>query len=464
MKMHTARPDLLGIWYLPVILLNSVIVIFFPQYLLHFPKFNSFLLFIALLLVISPLGNVRLGDKEVSSFEFIKKCGIIVLFEIGITVVYYGTQLALSNLSNDTPIDNTYIGSLLVAHDWRNLTLYPWTLYAILTVIMLWSYFKLKFKPTTLGCGLKPLFGNKFTSDIIISIDFFFRSAFVIFIITTVSIGILSIIYNIAALFHVSLIDGLNLKNFLIFIVVQQIIFSKKSNAIFNYLRTSGKSLGYCLITLTALIVLLFFILNYITDVIADYVVILRITSNLPTWITNLSTENHYLWLFSWSWLFAIAAGVAYFFAKITEGWRVRTIIITILMLPLIINIITLIFPKMISKEETAILSLHHINIYLLNPYFLMISSFVLLLVSFLYLPDVNGLFRLSLSLGEQDERLILTNILRGLLYSISVLAFGMYIGLKNIILMTDFILVLPCVTLVFMSILACLKGLVYKE
>lgn len=460
MRMHTARPDLLVAWYLPVIVLNILIVIFFPHYLLYFSKFNSLLFFVALLLIVSPLGNVRLGDKEISSIDFVKKCGIIMLCEIVITVIYCGTQLALSNLSNETSIDNSYIYSLLVTHAWRNLTLYPWTLYAILTVIMLWTYFKLKFKPTTLGCGMKPLFGNQFTSDIIVSVDFFFRSAFVIFAITTISIGIITSIYGIAVLFHLPLVDGLNLKNFLIFIVIQQIIFSKKSNYIFSYLRTSGKSLGYCLIMLTVLIVILFFILNYITDILANYVVILRLTTNLPFWISNLSTENHYLLLFSWSWLFAIAAGIAYFFAKITEGWRVRTIIIVILMLPLMINIVSLIFP--IGTEK--IISSSLFKTYLMNSDFLPISSFTLLLLCFLYTPDINGLFRLSLSLETQDERLILTNILRGLLYSVSMLAFGMYIGLKNIILLTDFILVLPCVTLVFMNILAYLRTSMIKS
>lgn len=229
MRMHSARPDLLITWYLPVILFNSCIVIFLPHYLLYFPKFNTFLLYIALLIIISPLGNMRLGDKVVSMPDFIKKCGIIILFEMGITVLYCGTQLAVFNLSNDSPtLDNSYIRSLLVANDWRHLTLYPWTLYAVLTVIMLWTYFKLQYKPATLGCGLKPLFNNKFISDIIISNDFFFRLAFVFFIITTISLGILSCIYGIAALFHISLLSGLNLKNFLIFVVIQQIIFQKR--------------------------------------------------------------------------------------------------------------------------------------------------------------------------------------------------------------------------------------------
>ena len=322
MRMHTARPDLLIAWYLPVILLNSCIVIFLPQYLLYFPKFNTFLLYIAILLIISPLGNMRLGDKDVSLSDFIKKCGIIILFEIGITILYCGTQLAVFNLSNDSPhLDNSYIWSLLVAYDWRHLTLYPWTLYAILTVIMLWTYFKLQYKPATLGCGLKPLFNNKFTSDIIISNDFFFRSAFVFFIITTISLGILNCIYGVAALFHISLISGLNLKNFLIFVVIQQIIFSKKANKIFSSLRATGKSLGFSLIALTTIIVILFFMLNYITDFLAEYISIFRITSSLPLWMSTLSAKNHYLWLFSWTWLFAIAAGVAYYFAKIIEGW-----------------------------------------------------------------------------------------------------------------------------------------------
>ena len=87
-----------------------------------------------------------------------------------------------------------------------------------------------------------------------------------------------------------------------------------------------------------------------------------------------------------------------------------------------------------------------------------------LLLIYFLYTRDINEVFRLSFSLESQDEKLILTNILRGLLYSISVLTLGMYIGLKNMILMTDFILVLPCITLVFMNILAYLKGSMHKS
>lgn len=454
MRMHTARPDLLAVWYLPVIILNSLIVIFLPRYLLYFPKFNSFLLFVALLLIISPLGNVRLGDKKNSSIDFIKSCGIIMLIEIVIAIIYSGTQLGLLNLSTEKITDNTYISSLLVTHTWQNLTLYPWTLYAILTVIMLWTYFKLKFKPTTLGCGMKPLFGNQFSADIIVSIDFFFRSAFVIFTITTISIGIITCIYGIAALFNLSLVDGLNLKNFLIFIVIQQIIFSKKSNYLFNYLRTKGKSLGYFLVMLTMFMIILFFILNYFTEVLANYVVILRLTTSLPRWIANLSIENNYLLMFSWSFLFAVAAGSAYLFAKITEGWRVRTIMLVVLVLPLTINLISIIFPSITSE-----MSSHHFMAYLQSSYLLPIISFGMLLIAFLYMPDINGLFRLSLSLETQDERLILTNILRGLLYSVSVLVFGMYIGLKNIILMTDFILILPCVTLVFMNILAYLKA-----
>lgn len=220
------------------------------------------------------------------------------------------------------------------------------------------------------------------------------------------------------------------------------------------------------MIGLTIVIVILFFTLNYITDFLAEYISIFRMTSSLPVWMTTLSARNHYLLLFSWSWLFAIAAGVAYCFAKITEGWRVRTVIITILLLPLIINIISLTLPQIAAGGMVGelIFSLHGLVTYLFNPYFLPITSMGLLLIYFLYARDINGLFRLSFSLESQDERLIMTNLLRGLLYSISVLTFGMYIGLKNIILMTDFILVLPCVTLIFMNILAYLKESVYKS
>lgn len=463
MRPHSARPDLLIVWYLPVILIYSAIVIFFPQFLLYFSSFNSFLLFIVVLMVVTPLGNIRFGNKKITFFQFIKQWSIILLFELGITFFYFGTQSAVLNRESLLSTSNhDYIWSMLLANHWQHITLYPWTLCVIVTVIMLWTYHKLQFKPTTLGCSLKPIFNKQFTPDIIISIDFFFRSAFIFFIITSITFSLITCLYSIATLFHISLSNQLTLKNAIIFIVIQQLIISKKSKKILAWFRKAKRSLGFSLFVFTLIFIALFFILNYLTDVLANNFSILNIKVNIPDWINNLSVDHHYLLLFTWAWLFAISFGSAYYFAKITEGWRVRTIIISLLIMPLMMNVMWIIL-----NGDNIYLSSIYLNTvikFIVNYGILSLISLGILVVSLTFMKDINDLFKLSLNLDGQHEKLILTNLMRGIILGSILMTFLVYLGLQNFILMLDIILIMPCVTLVFMAILAYFKGSITKQ
>lgn len=457
MRLHSARPDLLIVWYLPVILIYSAIVIFLPQFLLYFSCFNTFLLIISILVIITPLGNVRFGNKKINFVQFIKQWLIILLFEIGLSFFYFGTQAAI--LNRDTLLsssNNNYIWTMLISNHWQQITLYPWTLCAILTVIMLWTFHKLQYKPATFGCGLKPIFNKHFSPDIIISIDFFFRSAFVFFIITTTAFSLIACLYCVATLFHISITNQLILKNVVIFIVIQQLILSKRSKTILAIFRGAKGGMGFGLFVFTFFFISLFFVLNYLINMLATKFSVLNTEINLPAWIHSLSVDHHYLLLFAWAWLFAMSIGSTYYFAKITEGWRVRTIIMSMLFLPLMINIIWIIligdqfFLSNIYLNKLSIIISHNI---------LSLISFGILIIFLTIMKDINDSFRLSLNLKEQHEKLILTNLMRGIILGSISMTFLVYLGLQNFILMLDIILILPCVTLVFMAILAYFKS-----
>ncbi len=458
MRLHSARPDLILVWYLPTILIYSAIVIFLPQYLMYFSKFNTFLLLITFLIIITPLGNYRFGNKEITFIQFIKKWAMIFLIELAISFCYVGTQIAVINRDNAlNTSSHAYIWSTLIAYHWQDITLYPWTLCGFLTIFLVWTYHKLQYKPTTFACGLKPLFNKKFTPDIIISIDFFFRGAFIFFTITTITYSLISCVYSISSLFHIALVNQLTLKNLVIFVVIQQFFGSKQSKKMLATFRETGRSLGFSLFVIAVIFVILFFILNFVTDILAKSISIFNIVTNLPDWITRLSVNNHYLILFSWAWLFTVSFGAAYYFVKIMEGWRVRTILMSLLILPLMINGVWIVITG--GGGNFSNLYLNNLINYLASSNILPLMSFALLIIFLTLMKDINGLFRLSIVLYEQYEKLMLTNVMRGVVFGSTLMTFVVYLGLQNILLLIDLILILPCVTLVFMAGLAYFKG-----
>ena len=318
--------------YLPTFLIALALILFFPTQVALCFRIHWFFLIALLCLAFTPFGKIRLGDQikikltHWALLIFITQASIILAWRGMAFIVTQGLPLQspLNTAQLLTLTQKTFI--------WQN-GLFPSAIYLLIGISLAYIGFYQK-KPGKLSLTLMPLLKNKIEGAISLTTDFITRIVLIFSIASCISIGILLALTLCSHLFNIPINLGLKFPALLIATLLLIVINTKQWKTSISYF--VSKNIPHALIAIlficTATAALLF--LNIVSQTIAVNVSQwnnVLIHYNIPHWQQHWQVLSG-LWLLLWAPLFG--GLIAY----LSQGYQIRTIILTGLLLVVLAN------------------------------------------------------------------------------------------------------------------------------
>ncbi len=293
---------------------------------------------ICLILMLSPVGKIRLGDPG-SRPEYSTLSWIAMLFSagMGIGLVFYGAAEPLSHYAIQAPEAELYSQEALhdaFKYSFFHYGIHAWAIYAIVGLAI--AYFQFRKKETTLlSSTLKPLFGNSVEGPFGKVLDSLTIFATVIGVATSLGSGAIQINGGLNNLFQIPNNNTVQL----IIIVVATILFMASTlSGLDKGVKTLSNVNMILAVTLLVLAMIIgsnIKMMNTFTETIGQYLHdLLRISTR-----TGAGNPEQQAWinswtLFYWSWWLAWSPFVGVFIARISKGRTIREFVSYVLLIP----------------------------------------------------------------------------------------------------------------------------------
>lgn len=297
-----------------------------------------FLVFACLILVISPVGKIRLGDPD-SRPEYSTFSWVAMLFAagMGISLVFYGAAEPLSHFASSAPEAALYSQEALLdafKYSFFHYGIHGWAIYSIVALAI--AYFQFRKKESfLLSATLKPLFGKAASGPFGHVVDSLTVFATVIGVATSLGFGAIQINNGMGKLFGLPV-------NFLV-----QVIIIVVATCLFIASAVSGLDKGvkrlsnFNMVLAFALMITAFIvgpgikILNTFTETTGAYLQdFIRMSAR-----TAMSNPEQQQWIsewtvFFWAWWLAWSPFVGVFIARISKGRTIREFVGFVLLIP----------------------------------------------------------------------------------------------------------------------------------
>ncbi len=304
---------------------------------------NVFVLF-CLVLVVLPLGEIRLGGKDakpdfsrISWFAMLFAAGMgigLMFWSVAEPVAYYtdwyGTPL---NAEPRTAEGHAAAMGATMFH-WG---LHPWAIYAVVGLSLAFFAFN-KDLPLTVRSTFYPLLGEKIwgkTGDVI---DTLAVLATIFGLATSLGLGAQQAASGLKFLFGIE--SGLNVQLAIIVGVTAVAIFSviRGLDGGVKLLSNINMVIALCLLLFVIFAGSTLAILSNIGSTTVDYISNIIPLSN---WIGREDTGWYHGWtVFYWAWWISWSPFVGMFIARISKGRTVREFVVAVLLVPTLITII----------------------------------------------------------------------------------------------------------------------------
>lgn len=300
------------------------------------------IVFFCLFLIISPVGQIRLGDPD-SKPEHSKLSWISMLFSagMGIGLVFWGAAEPLSHYVISAPASQ--IGTKEALKDAFRYTffhwgIHAWSVYAVVALALAYFQFRKKEK-TLISVTLKPLFGQNtdgFGGKVIDSITVF---ATAIGVSMTLGFGAVQINGGLTYLFGIPK----NIYVQIIIITVTTICF------IMSALSGIGKGvkilsninviLAVALLTIAIIVGPSLSIMNTFVDTLGGYLQnFLKMSFRTGAFDTDQQAWIQEWTIFYWAWWISWSPFVGVFIARISKGRTIREFLTNVLLIPTIFS------------------------------------------------------------------------------------------------------------------------------
>lgn len=344
--MKHIKPNMSQIYILnPIILFVGVILIWKVPYLIHTFFYVFWLATAAVFfLLMTPARNLRLGAPSEKTFSFLQWFGRVALIEITLTA----SLLGASYLTGVTfPINTTLHPTLFITtlhSQLVHLGLFPWATYALVAVGMC----KLAYNDQK----------DAFFSNIYSSITQQSTKGMLSLIINTsarrCNIFATAILFALLTLLILSLFipptehfkNGFQPTTLLTTMTLFIVFYTKKAKSILNKLfsRQIPTQLSLPIFSLTLAAIIGFLSITYHGLYQSQ-----QSPLKIPVIITDIINKP---WQINWEilikiWLVCMTPIISSYFAKISKGFRISTIIMGILALPIILAALILILPTL---------------------------------------------------------------------------------------------------------------------
>lgn len=321
MKLLKKHYEYLPYLYLPILIIALVILYFFPQQILLCFRAHWLVLFFLLLIIVTPIGNIRLGNEKIVNFW--QWLLLVFSAQLGISFVYYGFSEVISKSLPIFITTNSNVfasSSKILFRDWGY---YPFAAF-LLTGIIFSYYGFYKKTPATLSRALQPLLKNKTEDALSLSADFIVRTISLFMLASIIGIVSLQLMFILASLFQVKLNIGLNLATITIATIILLLINYPKWDQTVRYLSTKKTPLAIITILYILFIAILLVILNAIINFLATgYAPLTN-----PIFQFNINNWFNYWMILSAMWWIGWVPLVGGLIAFLSKGYKIRTVIL----------------------------------------------------------------------------------------------------------------------------------------
>ncbi|KPA20817.1 Glycine betaine transporter BetL [Shimia sp. SK013] len=318
---------------------------------------NVFVLF-SLVLMISPLGKIRLGGENAKA-DYSYGAWLSMLFAagMGIGLVFWGVAEPISHYGSS--VGGVVVGEDGLRTDWAPLLgaegdvqgardlamaatifhwgLHPWAVYAIVALALAFFSFN-RGLPLTMRSVFWPILGERTWGWMGHVVDILAVFATIFGLATSLGLGATQALAGLNYLFDVPVTDGMS-----VLLVVLITVFALVS--VVAGLDKGVKRLSEANMILAAVLLVLVLVLGPTLAIVsgffsgmADYVV------NLPTlsnWVGREDTNFMQGWTtFYWAWWISWSPFVGMFIARISRGRTIREFIFCVLIIPTLVGAI----------------------------------------------------------------------------------------------------------------------------
>ncbi len=373
----------LDIYLTPVFVISSIVIVLFIVVSLLFQKpatelfgnirswlttnfdwwfmdITNILLLFCMLLIVTPLGKIRLGGNETKpEYSYLTWLSMLFASGVGIGLLFFGvlepvTYFQSPPLGVETPYDAaiTYnaetvpdiadsqvqkVGSLGIASTVFHWGLHGWAIYGVVGLALAFFAYNQGF-PLLIRSAFYPIFGERIWGWTGHIIDTFAIFAGIFGLATSLGLGVQQVTAGLNYLFDV---PATNTTMVLLIVVITIIaLISVITGINVGIKRLSQFNIILAFLLLLTVIVLgptLYIFRNMFTGLV-DYFANIRPLSN---WIGRTDTGFLHGWTtFYWAWWIAWAPFVGTFIARISKGRTVREFIIFVLILPTLLCLI----------------------------------------------------------------------------------------------------------------------------
>ena len=373
----------LDIYLTPVFVISSIVIVLFIVVSLLFQKqatelfgnirswlttnfdwwfmdITNILLLFCILLIVTPLGKIRLGGNETKpEYSYLTWLSMLFASGVGIGLLFFGvlepiTYFQSPPLGIETPYDATItytaetvpdiadpqvqkVGSLGIASTVFHWGLHGWAIYGVVGLALAFFAYNQGF-PLLIRSAFYPIFGERIWGWTGHIIDTFAIFAGIFGLATSLGLGVQQVTAGLNYLFDV---PASNTTMVLLIVVITVIALVSVITGInVGIKRLSQFNIVLAFLLLLTVIILgptLYIFRNMFTGLV-DYFANIRPLSN---WIGRTDTGFLHGWTtFYWAWWIAWAPFVGTFIARISKGRTVREFIVFVLILPTLLCLI----------------------------------------------------------------------------------------------------------------------------
>lgn len=345
MKYEKAKSKLLYSYGVVVLIVTLLLIEYATPYVVEAYHLHWLILVIVLMLCFSPFGNMKLIAKsqEKPRHSFWRWLGQLFLLQISLFFVFIGMTLVFSHwlplTSPSHPLVITRYFETFLKHD----GLFPWALYALYAGGLGYiSYIKnedayisslalpfFKAQPTTLLSNILNMQARS-AAFIVLTATFAFMTLLIASVITPPSMPLLT---------------GFHGKTLIIITALIVLGFTPPFKKIVRKLLNPKIPLWIATATTLILFALLIWLLNAFFGHLGEAPI------QVPSFIQWLERKNpNQLWLiFSAAWWIGWTPTIAAHIARLSRGYRIRSILLATLVLPFVFTLLLIEFPAILS-------------------------------------------------------------------------------------------------------------------
>ncbi|QUW20876.1 BCCT family transporter [Sporosarcina sp. Marseille-Q4063] len=308
----------------------------------YYMMLMSFMVALAIFLLLSPYGKIRLG-KDTDRPQFSTVTWIAMLFSagMGIGLVFYGAAEPLSHfaISPATEDPNTVAAFKEgLRQSYFHWGFHVWAMYGVIALSLAFFQFR-KDEPGLISATLKPIFGKKMEGPWGILVDVLAVFATAFGVATSLGFGAVQINAGLNHLFGIEI--GITSQFFIVAVVTVLFIASAWSGLSrgIKYLSNTNLVVAFLLLGLIVILGPTLLILNMFTDSLGDYISSLVRMS----FRTAPMGGDDRAWLdgwtiFYWAWWISWAPFVSMFIARVSKGRTIREFLTGVLFAPTILG------------------------------------------------------------------------------------------------------------------------------